>query len=75
MNSTTAKANENKNGVQVVEITSYSEDEVITKDGKRYFLEDVKEIIEAGENNENTIYKAIIVNGECTSVLKSVEDN
>ena len=73
MNTTTAKANSNNSGVQLMEIASYSENEVVTIDGMRYYLEDAQNIIET-ISGENVVYKAVLVNGKCTSIMTSIED-
>lgn len=73
MNTTTAKANSNESGVQVVEIASYSENEVVTIDGMRYYLEGAQDVIE-DISGENVVYKAVLVNGKCTSIMTSIEN-
>lgn len=73
MNTSVAKAGTDETGVQVVEIASYSENEVVTIDGMRYYLEDAQEIIE-DVTGENIVYKAVLVNGKCTSIMTSIEE-
>ena len=63
-----ALAAEQNKGIQILLITSYSENQIVTEDGERYFFENAKATIE-NVKEENKVSKAVIVNGKCTSIL------
>lgn len=59
--------------IKTLEIISYNDNQVRTVDGNVYFFEDAKTIIE-NIQGEDVSYKAVIVNGKCTSILTNIND-